>query len=105
MGAISALPVYLVLLPIVAIFTAHEIGEFPGRLAGKIAPEVRRVVAGDFESRNQSALELIFKDTFRDGAEQICEILLSESQMAEKARAAAEEILQAARQGTVQIFN
>jgi hypothetical protein len=48
---------------------------------------------------------VIFKDTFRDGAEQICEILLSESQMAEKARAAAEEMLQAARQGTVQIFN
>jgi hypothetical protein len=105
MGAIAAMPVYLVLLPIVTIFTAHEIDEFPGKLARKIAPDVRQVVAGDFESRNQSALELIFEDTFRDGAKQICEILLSESQMAEKAKAAAEDMLQAARQGAIQIYD
>jgi hypothetical protein len=85
-GAAAILPVYLALLPLVAIFTAHEIDKFPEKLARKIAPNVRQVVAGDFESRNQSALELTFKDTFKDGAKKICEILLSESQMAEKAR-------------------
>jgi hypothetical protein len=94
-AALGAFPVLLFVLPIIIAWSALEIAGFPEELADKIAPNVRDAMAREFDSRNRSALEMIFQDIFADSGRQICKTLLSDPDLAGKAKAAAEEMLRA----------
>jgi hypothetical protein len=94
-GIAGALPVYLAVLPIAAIFTAHQIDEFPEKLAKKIAPDVRAVMSGEFRERNRSVLVEIGLDTLKDGGRMVCDALIKESGVKDRVVRAAEEMLKA----------
>ena len=77
---------------IIGAIVAWELSEFTENLADKIAPEVRQIMAGEFENQNLSALQMVGKDTLEDFGMQLAKTLALESSLVENAKEAAMEM-------------
>lgn len=101
-GAVCAAPLWLLLLPVVVGIVAWQIHRFPKKMGKKVAKQVKKIMKGDFDSRNRTALEMMVQDMLKDNAEKVCESIVYDSDLAEKAMAAAKEIVEAMQRGKEQ---
>lgn len=94
-GLIGAVIAHAAIPLIIAAVVAMEAAKFTGKVADKIAPEVRSVLAGDFEAKNRSMLEMIGRDSLEDFALQLGKTLALESSLVEHAKETAKEMVKA----------
>ena len=94
-GLAAAIVSHGAILIIIGVVAAMEAHKFTGKVADKIAPEVRNILAGRFESNNRSMLEMVGKDFLKDGAIQLGKTLALDSKLVEHSKEAAKEIVKA----------
>ena len=80
-----------IVVPVIAAFAAYEIHEFPRKLAGKVAPQVRAGVGGEFRASNESALQAIFQQAVVGNLTQIAGIVAADSDFVQTVEEAAKE--------------
>jgi hypothetical protein len=86
---------WFLLLPVTLGIVAWQIHRFPKKMGKKVAKQVKKIMKGDFDSRNRTALEMMVQDMLKDNAKAVCKRIVLDSDLAEKAMAAAKEIAEA----------
>jgi hypothetical protein len=94
-GVFAAIVAHAAIPIIIAAVVAMEAHKFTGKVADKIAPEVRSVLAGDFENKNRSMLEIIGRDSLEDFAIQLGKTLALENSLVEHSKETAKEMVKA----------
>jgi hypothetical protein len=95
MGTVAVIIGHIAIPVIIGAIIAFEASQFTRNLADAIAPEVRKILAGDFENKNRSMLEMIGRDSLEDFAMQLGKTLALDNELAEGAKEAAKELAKA----------
>jgi hypothetical protein len=66
-------------------------------MGGRVAKQVKKMLKGEFDSRNRSALEMMVREALKDNARELCDSIVPDSNLAERALGVAMEIAEARR--------
>jgi hypothetical protein len=94
-AAVAAAPIYFFLIPIVILVVAWQIYNFPSRMGKKVGEKVVKILKGDFDSRNRSALQMTVEEMLRDNAKLVCKEFASDTEFAQKAVGLTKEMIRA----------
>jgi hypothetical protein len=92
-GLVAGAPVLVFLAPIVLGIVWWQVHRFPRKMGRKVAKKVKKIMKGDFDERNRTAIQLIVEDTLRDNARQLCKGIVHDEVLAETLLAAAREVI------------
>lgn len=82
-GLVIGAPVLVFLAPILIGIVWWQVHRFPRKMGRKVAKKVKKIMKGDFDDRNRSALQRIVEETLKDNARQFCKGIMHDSVLAE----------------------